>query len=30
MIERSIRQLHEAGIFEIYIIVGFMKEILQW
>lgn len=26
MIERSIRQLHEAGIFEIYIIVGFMKE----
>ena len=26
MIERLIRQLHEAGIFQIDIIVGFMKE----
>lgn len=26
MIERTIRQLHEAGVTEIYIIVGFMKE----
>lgn len=26
LIERIIRQLHEAGIWEIYIVVGFMKE----
>lgn len=26
LIERTIRQLHEAGITEIYIVVGFMKE----
>lgn len=26
LIERIIRQLHESGIFEIYIVVGFMKE----
>lgn len=26
LIERSIKQLHEAGIFNIYVIVGFMKE----
>lgn len=26
LIERTIRQLHEAGVTEIYIIVGFMKE----
>ena len=26
LIERTIRQLHEAGIREIYIVVGFMKE----
>lgn len=26
LIERAIRQLHEAGIMEIYVVVGFMKE----
>lgn len=26
LIERTIKQLHEAGIYEIYIVVGFMKE----
>ena len=26
LIERTIRQLHEAGIREIYVVVGFMKE----
>ena len=26
LIERQIRQLHEAGIYEIYVVVGFMKE----
>ena len=26
LIERQIRQLHEVGIREIYVVVGFMKE----
>ena len=26
LIERQIRQLHEAGIYDIYVVVGFMKE----
>lgn len=26
LIERIIRQLHEVGIYEIYVVVGFMKE----
>lgn len=26
LIERTIRQLHEVGIYEIYVVVGFMKE----
>ena len=26
LIERTIRQLHEVGITEIYVVVGFMKE----
>ena len=26
LIERQIRQLHEAGVEEIYIVVGYMKE----
>ncbi len=26
LIERIIRQLHEAGVYEIYVVVGFMKE----
>ena len=26
LIERQIRQLHEAGVHEIYVVVGFMKE----
>lgn len=30
LIERMIRQLHEAGIFEIYVVVGFMKEQFEY
>ena len=30
LIERLIRQLHEAGIFEIYVVVGFMKESYEY
>lgn len=30
MIERTIRQLHEAGIKEIYVVVGFMKEQFEY
>ena len=26
LIERTIKQLHEAGVYEIYVVVGFMKE----
>ena len=30
LIERQIRQLHEAGIYEIYVVVGFMKEKFEY
>lgn len=30
LIERTIEQLHEVGIFEIYVIVGFMKEAFDY
>ena len=30
LIERAIRQLHEAGIHEIYVVVGFMKEQFEY
>lgn len=30
LIERVIRQLHEAGIYEIYVVVGFMKEMFEY
>ena len=30
LIERQIRQLHEAGIHEIYVVVGFMKEKFEY
>lgn len=30
LIERIIKQLHEAGIYEIYIVVGFMKESYEY
>lgn len=30
LIERMIRQLHEVGVFQIYIVVGFMKESFEY
>ena len=30
LIERQIRQLHEAGVYEIYVVVGFMKEKFEY
>ena len=30
LIERQIRQLHEAGVYEVYVVVGFMKEKFEY